>query len=189
MVAAAGLNPSEWCCFAKTRPVSVHHDALYAGRSLLLRSLPIHCVGIVCMLPYLLSNGGLRLEMMTLLLAAPPCHPVWRCCTLRHHRKVEPLVQEIVVVLQRADEYSGFMLGKMQDRIAAAVAAAAEQQQQKGLQRRSSGATGVSATRSSSAGACGSSHSLPTMLRYVLVAEGTGVMCTLQVQKAGYGGN
>jgi hypothetical protein len=141
------------------------------------------------MLPYLLSNGGLRLEMMTLLLAAPPCHPVWRCCTLRHHRKVEPLVQEIVVVLQRADEYSGFMLGKMQDRIAAAVAEAAEQQQQKGLQRRSSGATGVSATRSSSAGACGSSHSLPTMLRYVLVAEGTGVMCTLQVQKAGYGGN
>lgn len=27
------------------------------------------------------------------------------------------------------------------------------------------------------------------MLRYVLVAESTGVMCTLQAQKAGYGGN
>jgi hypothetical protein len=73
------------------------------------------------------------------------------------------------VVLQRADEYSGFMLGKMQDRIAAALAEAAEQQQQKGLQRRSSGATGVNVTRTSSAGALCLGHCLPRTSLWLLL--------------------
>ncbi|WIA35384.1 hypothetical protein OEZ86_003832 [Tetradesmus obliquus] len=45
-------------------------------------------------------------------------------------KHIELLIQELVVLVQRAEEYSGFMAGRMADAVAAEVAALQQQQQQ-----------------------------------------------------------